>query len=103
MSVLKEPGRQIVAVPVSREDVIELFQERSRPTIAVKRFSLPEGYIIRGVNYAPYEDCFVFIVEHPSFDPVPLGQILPKLGANIEDTLKIYRLMQKTESFATVE
>ena len=38
---------------------------------------IPEGAIVRSVHNDPYSMCFVFIIEHPSFEPVLEGDVAP--------------------------
>lgn len=47
--------------------------------VNVPRFDLPTGAKIVGSPYHDfYSRSFVFVVQHPSFDPVPEGYVIPR-------------------------
>lgn len=54
--------------------------------------SLPEGYTVRGVWSDPLSRCFMFAVEHPSFEPVPEGMPSPEYPKPLTVTMMAVRV-----------
>lgn len=40
---------------------------------------IPDGTEVHHVGYDLISDAFVFFLEHPSFEPVPEGEIIPEI------------------------
>lgn len=77
--------RRLKIFPVRTRDILRGFYGRAEdgiaslvctPTAAFP--GLPESYKIITVHYHLTRDCFDFILEHPSFDPVEDGDEIPR-------------------------
>jgi hypothetical protein len=64
-----------VRVPVAPEIISRTIRDGS-PRITIKS-GLPPDAIFAGADFDHLSRCFVMFFLHPSFDPVPLGQMLP--------------------------
>ncbi len=74
--------RRVRLYHIGQENVFDLITRMGRELpeyVSVPRFDLPAGARIVG---SPYHDffsrSFVFVVSHPSFDPVPEGHVIPR-------------------------
>ena len=82
---------------INPEEIINLFYY---PEYAVNAFyktqfiGLPEGYKIKNVSYDYPKHSFVVIIEHESFDPVPLHEYPPL----IETETRVILMNQNRES-----
>jgi hypothetical protein len=45
---------------------------------------IPEGTFVRGVHYEYSRNAFAFVLEHPSFEPVPPGVEIPSIEVRCE-------------------
>ena len=53
---------------------------------------IPEGAEIRGIQYDPVTDTVSIVIEHESFDLIPVGDIIP-----FHPTPKVKRIQVKDE------
>jgi hypothetical protein len=75
-----------VAVFLSREAFTEFFIKTGRLIECTR--GLPEDAKLIQIGYAPNRKEYVVTFEHPSFDPIPIGQPLPEFVVEYTAYLK---------------
>jgi hypothetical protein len=55
---------------------------------------LPKGYTVKHVEFSIVHGSFMFVVQHPSFEIVPLGDIVPTHGAGAFVMGAVYRRVE---------
>jgi hypothetical protein len=71
-------SRRLRIVNISNRAILLMFSRLSFECLLLEQHpQLPDGYVIRGVSYAPERDCFAFLIEHPSYEEVPEYQMIP--------------------------
>jgi hypothetical protein len=53
---------------------------------------LPEGYLVRNVAWSTRRHCFLVLIEHPSYEPVPINQEIPVINSCLESYCVTFKL-----------
>ena len=77
---------------IDEEDVLGVLTRgitmRDNQTVLLRRYKgVPDGVIVKGVQYEFPTLSFAFCLQHESFDPVPVGTMLPYFTAGTEEVV----------------
>ena len=79
--------------PEHRHKILRLSEDMILQALTNKvTFSgLPDDVTMKNVFYDPSRQCWGLVLEHSSFDEIPLGQMLPEINANVTFTSDSWR------------
>lgn len=99
MDGLQETQRRLKVVSVPRDLIFDVVTDGTKPRpgsyLAVTNFEVPEGAKVRETQYDFLTGSFQFIIEHPSFAPVPPGERIPYHPDSLGRSVEVYKLAKK--------
>lgn len=80
--------RRIMRVYMAPKSLAQVFEETlNGKALAVITKGLPKGIKVVGMHIDQDREGFSLTVEHPSFNPVKEGEVVPQFTGNIEVNL----------------